>query len=443
MRYPTRGLDNRSKKRNNRTYTALCCLALGISTTQGKADTFDLLAGPFNFLDNRQPDAAVNNLSAPTLLISTGVNLVPGSTGTSTTFAQEQAFAAQTTVIASQNGQTFTVPFVNSPALPYQFFTSVHNTALTGPWTITASNPNIGTVTFPAGQAIAPTTPVVPFITQIQTSNLSPNATLSWVQPSFVVPSGATQTTTISVNDLTTRSLIDFFNISGSATQYNLANLPTTPGGQALVAGHNYALSVDTTLFSSTTGAELSTARSYVNFAPQSTPAPFSGPVQLATSANTSSGIQYTFNFSVTGNTPYNIDPAVAVGYIYQTGTGNPNFASVTLPNIGNSSPYSLYLWNGSSFVFDTTLVPNQTFNFGGLGVNEFEILGIDPSLGLDPLNTNDFVTQLIFEGDGTFTGTMTPITIPVPGPVVGAGLPGLIGGIGLFGLWRRRRKTR
>jgi hypothetical protein len=29
----------------------------------------------------------------------------------------------------------------------------------------------------------------------------------------------------------------------------------------------------------------------------------------------------------------------------------------VELTNIGNPSPYDLYLWNGSSFVFDTTLL--------------------------------------------------------------------------------------
>jgi hypothetical protein len=107
----------------------------------------------------------------------------------------------------------------------------------------------------------------------------------------------------------------------------------------------------------------------------------------------------------------YYIDPAVATGYIYQTGTGNPNFSSVELPNIGNPNPYDLYLWNGAAFVFDRTLAVKTPFDFADGGVNEFEVLGIDPGLGLDPDNTTAFITALTFESAGPFTGTMTPIT--------------------------------
>ena len=38
-------------------------------------------------------------------------------------------------------------------------------------------------------------------------------------------------------------------------------------------------------------------------------------------------------------------------------------------------------------------------FDFTDSGVNEFEVLGIDPGLGLDPLNTTAFITALTFEG--------------------------------------------
>jgi hypothetical protein len=166
------------------------------------------------------------------------------------------------------------------------------------------------------------------------------------------------------------------------------------------------------------------------------------GPVNLPTTTVNGSQVTYGFNLTVAPNVTYNIDPMIATGYVYQTGAGNPNFASVTLPNIGNSTPYELYLWNGSAWVFDVSLAAGQLFNFGGIGVNEFEVLGIDPSLGLDPNNTTAFITALTFESAGVFTGTMTPVevTTGVPEPSTWAMLILGFAGIG-FMTYRRKSK--
>jgi hypothetical protein len=239
---------------------------------------------------------------------------------------------------------------------------------------------------------------------QVTTKNLGPGVTSYTVQPS------------------------DF--ISGVAlannTQYTIeiSALQTRDGSTTVLTNGNVS----------------SLSRVYSNF--QVLPAG-SGSVVLPTTTVSNGQVVYGFNLAVAPGVTYHIDPAVATGYIYSTGVGNPNFASVSLPNIGNSGLYSLFLWNGTSWVLDTTLAANTLFNFGANGVNQFEVLGIDPSLGLDPNNPVAFVTALTFEGAGDFTGTMTPVTIDaVPEPSTWAMM--LLGFAGIsFVAYRRKQNGR
>jgi hypothetical protein len=165
-------------------------------------------------------------------------------------------------------------------------------------------------------------------------------------------------------------------------------------------------------------------------------------PVNLPTTTVSGKGVVYGFNLTVEPGLTYYLDQEVATGYVFQTGSGNPNFASVELPDIGNPTPYNLYSWNGSSFVFDTMLVAGTVYDFTGGGVSEFEVLGIDPSLGLNPANTTAFITGLTFVGDGYFTGTMTPITTSVPEPSTWALMLVGFGGFGFIG-YRKAKKGR
>ena len=128
----------------------------------------------------------------------------------------------------------------------------------------------------------------------------------------------------------------------------------------------------------------------------------------------------YHFNVTGVGPTPVTfIDPVLAIGYIYASGAGDPNFASVLLPTGIGDNLFDLYLWDGSSF-HDSgiDLTGGTQYFFGGTGVDRFEILGIETSAGLNPANPTAFITGLTFVSAGDFTGTMTPVTLDVPAAV-------------------------
>jgi hypothetical protein len=149
----------------------------------------------------------------------------------------------------------------------------------------------------------------------------------------------------------------------------------------------------------------------------------------------------YHFNVGSVGpNSVTFIDPTVATGYIYDIGQGDPNFASVLLPDVGGGRFDLSYLLDGSEFT--TGLDEGIPYPFPSGGVSEFKVTGIDPSAKIDPTNGLSFITGLTFVGDGSFTGTMTPITAevaaPEPGPLslLGFGLAAM----GLLRFHFRRR---
>ena len=126
----------------------------------------------------------------------------------------------------------------------------------------------------------------------------------------------------------------------------------------------------------------------------------------------------YVFNFNVTGvsnsHTTF-IDPDVAVGYDYAIGAGDPNFASVLLPQVGDGQ-YALHLWNGANRVYSRDAQAGETLDLGPGGVSRFRVTGIEASANIAPDDATASVTGLTFTGEGNFTGTMIPI-VPVPEP--------------------------
>lgn len=140
------------------------------------------------------------------------------------------------------------------------------------------------------------------------------------------------------------------------------------------------------------------------------------------------------FDFNI-GNIddPVFIDPLVAIGYDYIVDSG-PYFASVLLPIMGDNS-YDLWQWGGAAWFDPSIVITGGAWYDFVAPVDRFRILGIEESLGLDPLDPTAFVTGLKFASLGVVTMTMTPIVVPVPTSV-------LLCGIGLgFSSWRLKRK--
>jgi hypothetical protein len=254
----------------------------------------------------------------------------------------------------------------------------------------------------------------VPFPVDVTITGSGTTPTISWTVPGGFVPDG------FRVNIFDRRDhlgpngepdLIHSKELANTATSYTLPAV-FEDSGFSVVNGGLYTI-----------GFQLVETRNHVPFVSNAnilrrsnsffsfSPLPDSAPPNVALPTS----IDGVYNFKITQVGPDSvtfIDPPVAIGYDYATGTGDPNFKTVRLPNAGDNL-FDLYIWNGSSYDFHATVGSNVDFDFlisGGAGVNRFRVLGIEPAAGLDPGNPTAFITGLKFVSTGQFTGTMTPI---------------------------------
>lgn len=123
---------------------------------------------------------------------------------------------------------------------------------------------------------------------------------------------------------------------------------------------------------------------------------------------------EFSFSIDVVADQPVFIDPVVAVGYTYATGTGDPLFKTVSLPLGIGDSRYTLSVGGQTLDIGGNQIVDFTALGFAD-GVAGFTVTGIETSAMLDPTDASAFVTRLTFMASGRFTGTQTALTVDVP----------------------------
>jgi len=369
------------------------------------------------------------------------VNVTPADVANSRLFfganAVPNGFAnPPTTGVATQGTSTRNLNFDPLSVNLNLFDRSIaYNPLLTGSWTLTFTNGTDQSVrTTPSVGA----TPAMPFVQNMNISGAGTTPTFSWTVPStaqvdsvriFIwdvgnpFPGGQAHADIIHVvacNSSLPTTSTNCDNFSPNGTSYTLPTLLSS--GQTLQQGNTYSVSINLNSLRNPSAADTnnntqSQSRSFFDFTPL--PADYqtvigcadtpSCPVYLPTHIHTGA-YNFTINNLAAGQM-YFVDPPVSIGFDYATGSGDPNFKSVLLPEAGDNI-FDLYLWNGSEYKYHISVGSGFNYTFPSGGVDRFRVLGIEASAGLNPNNTTAFITGLTFVSAGQFTGTMTPIVV-------------------------------
>lgn len=338
--------------------------------------------------------------------------------------------------IKSSDGTTLSLNFAPFPLAPNWFARYLTDSPIyRGDWTLRFTN---GSDVATAAVSLLETATQAPFINSITLSGTSLAPTFTWAPPPGAVVNG--YRVNIYDKSITSGNIVTI-NLPPNVTSYTVDSAHFTLPGYAFQLDKNYSIEMsliqtkdgsDTNLSNSNIQA---IARSYADFTPNTGGGP---PVNLPVVLQDGS---FKFDMSVVAGQTYFIDPEVAIGYDYAIGAGNPNFASVDLPEDIGDGLFDIFGYDGSDQLVLLAADWNgaDVFDFDPGGVSRFRVMGIETSAGLDPSNTTAFVTGVTFTGSGQFTGTQTPITVTVnvPEPPSLALLALALAGLGLT---RRRR---
>ncbi len=397
----------------------------------------------FHYRNNAGPNS-VGFGTGPELIFG-AINVVPNPKGEDDGVVVSPF---ETTGVARQNGVEVDLSFVPSGFNPNQMAAGVdYDPNLTGEWEFTFTN---------GPDTLVVNTPSVGDIPEVdRVTNLRITSGANTTTPTFQWdPVAGAEDYNVSIYDLRTRTDTGFaFRLDTSGGDDPNDLIYTVQDG-LLDSDGLYSFSIQSRILrdSGTTpsgtplaGSALSQGRTFFDFTLVDLPG--EGDLFLP-EVDTSTGVP-TFNFNnpVLANQIQFYDPLVAVGYDYEIGLGNPNFASFILPEIGDSL-FDLYLYDDSisNYVFSSMVSAGDEYFFGTDGVDRFRILGIETGAGLNPEDPTAFVTGLSFVSSGQFTGTMKAITqevdelTPVPVP---PSIALLLGGFGLLAGGSRLKRRR
>lgn len=301
--------------------------------------------------------------------------------------------------------------------------TAFNANRLASPWNLTFTK-GADTLTV-AGPSMVGTNVVVPHPTSVTISGGGATPTINWTLPPTYNPDGLRvqifdrDPARVRANGVA--DIIHSVAVSPTATSYTLPSVLST--GQSLRLGASYAINfqvVETrndVTFTNNNAQILARSNSFFAFSPLAA----NGPPNVHLPQLDNGVFKFTID-NVGPNEVTFIDPDIAIGYSYVTGAGDPNFASVLLPSVGDD------LFDLVFGGIHHALMAGVQFFFPTGGVSAFDVLGIETSAGLDPTDPLAFITGLTFVSAGQFTGTMTPLSVnisavPEPGSFALLGL--------------------
>ena len=252
--------------------------------------------------------------------------------------------ASGTTGVATQagTGTQRTLNFDPGPSIPNFFDRYVaDNPALRGDWALRFTN---GANSATAQVSLSATAQQAPFVNSITLSGSSAQPAFTWTPPPGATVNGyRVNIFDKSLVSATSNGQVSSRNLLPTQTFYSVDGSDFTTPGYAFQQGRNYSIEISLIQTKDGSSANLANnnlqaiARVYADFTPNSGGGPpVNLPVVLANGS-------YQYNMSIVAGQTYYIDPEVAVGYDYATGAGDPNFASVALPDDIGDGRYEIF----------------------------------------------------------------------------------------------------